>query len=311
MFEQKNQTVCKEKFISMGTIMQQWLEYKKLFVKKSTLYCYQRTVTKILIPFFSDIQINDITDNLLNEFLCQLSNHFTDKTTMDISVVMNQIFQFAYERGYIKDIKKMQCKTVKKKTDPETLTLEEQRRLTDFLITDIDSSKLGILLCLYTGLRLGEICGLQWKDINIRSGRIKIKRTIQRISDSKGHTEFLIDSPKTTSSEREIPIPEFLMPYLKRYASESEVYITTGTENFTQPRTYQLRFKTYLKRCELPEYHFHTLRHTFATRAIELGFDLKSLSEILGHFDVKTTLALYVHPSMELKQKEMNKFSFL
>ena len=311
MFEPKSRILCEEKFSSMEMIMKQWLEHKKLFVKKSTLCCYQRTITKILMPRFTDSSIKDINDDFLNDLLLHLSEHYSPKTITDISIIVNQVFQFAYERGYTTDIKKMPCKSAKRKVFPETLTLEEQRLLTNFLITDIDLSKLGILLCLYTGLRLGEICGLQWKDINIQSGRIKIKRTIQRISDSEGHTEFLIDSPKTASSEREIPIPKILIPYLEKYISTSETYVTTGTENFIQPRTYQLRLKAYLKLCGLPNYHFHTLRHTFATRAIELGFDPKSLSEILGHFDVKTTLALYVHPSMELKQKEMNKFSFL
>ena len=317
MLEQRNLTICKEKssdfenFVTMEMIMQEWLEYKRLFVKKSTLCCYQRIVAKILIPWFADMQINAITDDFLNELLSWLLNSYNTKTATDIIVIVNQIFQFAYERGYITYQLKMRCKIAKKKSLPEVLSLDEQRRLTKFLISDMDASKLGILICFYTGIRLGEICGLQWKDINMQSRRMKIKRTIQRISDSKGHTEFLIDSPKTASSEREIPIPEILMPYLEKHISAPETYVTTGVETFMQPRTYQLRFKTYLKNCALPEYHFHTLRHTFATRAIELGFDPKSLSEILGHFDVKTTLALYVHPSMELKQKEMDKFSLL
>jgi integrase len=317
MLKEKTYTICQdhsnclEEAVSVEIVMREWLEYKKSFVKKSTLCCYQRIVMKTLIPYFTDVQINDITDEFLNRLLLQLLDSYTSKTATDIIVILNQIFQFSYERGYIAHQLKMQCKIAKKKSLPEVLSLDEQRKLTKFLLTDMDASKLGILICLYTGIRLGEICGLQWKDINMQSSRMKIKRTVQRISDSKGHTQFLIDTPKTVSSEREIPIPEVLMPYLKQYISASETYITTGAEIFTQPRTYQLRFKAYLKHCELPEYHFHTLRHTFATRAIELGFDPKSLSEILGHFDVKTTLALYVHPSMELKQKEMNKFSLL
>ncbi|MBQ3490900.1 MAG: site-specific integrase [Clostridia bacterium] len=317
MFEEQIETIGRNKSeyfentVSVQNLMQQWLEYKKLFVKKSTFCCYQRIVTKILMPYLKDIRMNDINDELLNELLFQLIHSYHSKTVTDIIVIVNQILQFAYERGYIRNQLKLHCKITKKKPLPEVLSHEEQQKLTNFLISDSDSSKLGVLICLYTGIRLGEICGLQWKDINIQSGIIKIKRTIQRISNSKGKTEILIDTPKTASSAREIPIPEILIPYLEKHMSATDAYVTTGTEKYTQPRTYQLRLKAYLRCCELPDYHFHTLRHTFATRAIELGFDPKSLSEILGHFDVKTTLALYVHPSMELKQKEMNKFSFL
>ena len=173
-------------------------------------------------------------------------------------------------------------------------------------------SKIGILLSLYTGLRLGELCGLQWKDINLSKGTIYVNKTIQRIEKEDGSTFMLIDSPKTISSERMIPIPSFLIPILNNIKTENSLdYVSTGNGSFTQPRTYQARLKSYLKDCDLPNYHFHTLRHTFASRAIELGFDPKSLSEILGHSNVKITLDLYVHPSMESKQAQMNRFTDL
>ena len=166
------------------------------------------------------------------------------------------------------------------------------------------------MLSLYTGLRLGELCGLQWQDVNLSKNTISVNKTIQRIENENGGTSMLIDSPKTVSSERVIPIPDFLIPILRNIKTETATdYVTTGKNTFTQPRTYQARLKTYFKDCGLENYHFHTLRHTFASRAIELGFDPKSLSEILGHSNVKITLDLYVHPSMESKQEQMNRFT--
>ena len=159
---------------------------------------------------------------------------------------------------------------------------------------------------------MGELCGLQWKDVDLKKRTLCINKTIQRIEDENGTTFLLIDSPKTISSERVIPIPNFLIPLLYGIKTKNESdYVSTGKPTFTQPRTYQSRLKSYLKKCELPDYHFHTLRHTFASRAIELGFDPKSLSEILGHSSVKITLDLYVHPSMEAKKEQMDLFKNL
>ena len=184
-------------------------------------------------------------------------------------------------------------------------SLTEQKRLTDFLLDDIDLSKIGILLSLYSGIRLGELCGLQWNDIDMAEKTIYIKRTIQRIEGG-----FCIDTPKTVYSERIVPIPCFVFEILQKHENKNKMcYVVSGNENFVKPRTYQSRFKRYLKQCNLPDYHFHTLRHTFATRAIELGFDPKSLSEILGHANTKITLDLYVHPSIEAKQEQMNRFA--
>ena len=158
-------------------------------------------------------------------------------------------------------------------------------------------------------MRIGELCALQWGDIDLENDCIYIRRTVQRISDGSGKTYFHTGSPKTLHSERDIPLPACLKPLFLSFHNENpEIYVTNGNPSFTQPRTYQCRFKKYLKSCGLPSYKFHSLRHSFASRAIELGVDPKTLSTLLGHSNVRMTLDLYVHPSFEQKKREINRF---
>lgn len=287
-------------------ICMRWLQAKKLAVKESTYARYKTIVERHLYKQFSGQRISQITEQSVQSFAELLIENHKPKTVRDILVILGQILTFANERG--------ECRTVKiniklpkeRKGRIEVLTPIQYDRLLLYLQSHPDLQHLGVLVCLQTGLRLGEICGLRFGDIDFENRTISINRTIQRIRDENGGTKFLIDTPKTENSIREIPIPDFLMKYFKSYQNyKKTAYLLTGTENFTQPRTYQNRFKRYLRECGLPEVSFHTLRHTFASRAVELGFDVKSLSEILGHANVNITLNRYVHSSMEQKRKQM------
>lgn len=305
-----SETKMKQLNIPMNDLLDIWLETKKICVKPSTLAQYRRIVRKTLKPEFDGLTTRTVSSDTLRAMAEALLDKYSAVTTQMVMTVTNQILQFMCENGYADKKPQAKIRFSKHYKRPEILTITEQRRLTNFLLDDMNLSKMGILLCLYTGLRVGELCGLQWKDIDMTSKIIRVKRTVQRISDGSGHTYFLIGTTKTEHSEREIPLPTFLINLIKDFEPQNKsFYVTSGSENFTQPRTYQNRFKRYLKECNVSEYHFHTLRHTFASRAIELGFDAKSLSEILGHSDVKITLALYVHPSLEQKRREMELFS--
>ncbi len=164
-------------------------------------------------------------------------------------------------------------------------------------------------------LRKDEICALKWEDISFVDNCIYIKKTMQRVqvngkSDHK--TKIIITCPKSNCSFRIIPIPKVLLIYLKEFQNKSDSYLLTGDANkIIEPRTMQNRFKSILEKLKIEPANYHSLRHTFATRCVELGFDVKSLSEILGHASINITLNRYVHPSMELKQKNMNKLSCL
>ena len=181
----------------------------------------------------------------------------------------------------------------------------------NYLFQHPDPLELGILTALYGGLRIGELCALQWKDIHFESGIIQISKTILRIQkedrNDKKKTQVLIGHPKTDSSKRLIPMPAFILEFLGNFRQGSEIYLITGTKFYMEPRMCLEKYKKILKKAGLDSYTFHTLRHTFATRCVEKGFDPKSLSEILGHANVNTTLQNYVHPSIDLKKEQMDR----
>ncbi len=287
-----------------------WLQSKKPYIKQSTYSHYLSVSESHINSFFKNTRITELSDSKIQSFLTELMQTLKPKTVRDILTVLGQISNYAAEQGLCN---KLPAKIKLPKDNADTMKILspiEQQRLVMFLKSGLDLQKLGILICLYTGMRLGEICGLRWEDIDFANGIIKVRRTIQRIGDETGGTRFLIDTPKTQKSIRDIPVPDFLMSCLREYTcSNLSAYILTGTTQFIQPRTYQNRFKAFLRNCGLSEeFHFHTLRHTFASRAIELGFDPKTLSEILGHSNVNITLNRYVHSSMDLKRRNMELF---
>jgi integrase len=192
---------------------------------------------------------------------------------------------------------------------------QEQEKLCEFLTSDLDKFNTGILLCLFTGLRIGEICGLCWEDVSIAERTLKIRQTAQRVqnTDAQGSkTQIIFSSPKSAGSMRTIPIPDSLLPIIKKHKkAENGFFLTNSSKKFVEPRLMQFHFHKVLKECGIASANFHALRHTFATRCIELGMDVKSLSEILGHSSITITMDRYVHPSMDIKRENMNKLSEL
>ena len=196
------------------------------------------------------------------------------------------------------------------KKEMRVLSIEEQKKLTTYLYKEIDVYKFGILLALYTGIRIGELCGLKWEDFDDKC--IKIKRTVQRLKgDTAGETKLFIGTPKTNTSIRTIPIPCFFKETIEMFKkiSNEEYVLGTSKIHLAEPRILQWKFKKYLIEADIEKANFHSLRHTFATRSIECGCDVKSLSEILGHSSVQTTLNKYVHSSFKLKSENINKLA--
>ena len=191
----------------------------------------------------------------------------------------------------------------------------EQGTLSKYLCKKLSPCNLGILLCLYTRLRIGEICALKWGDIFIEEQYLFVHQSMQRIQLNRisgKKTEIVIQSPKSDCSIRRIPIPYEVLQLLIPVKKPDEAFLLTGSAySYIEPRCMENQFKSVMKACGISNVNFHTLRHTFATRCVELGFDVKSLSKILGHASVNITLNRYVHPSMELKQENMNLLSSL
>jgi len=195
------------------------------------------------------------------------------------------------------------------------LTVSEQEKLKNHIQNNLDCKSLGVLISLYTGVRLGELCALQWKDIDFYEEEIKVTKTLQRIKNTDENdnrkTKVIIDKPKSVKSVRNIPLPSFLFNILKEYRKgyTADTYILTGNLRYMDNRVYQDKFKQYIKLAGLQDINFHATRHTFATRAIEHGIDVKTVSELLGHSSVKFTLERYVHSSKEHKKQSMEKMA--
>lgn len=299
-----------------------WLNYQRNNVKESTHAHYHYICYRHIIPKLGKYEITKISTVLLDLYINELLTNgridsqggLSKKTVSDIIVVLKSILQYAKMKEYniVCQFKHLNIK--KERKEIRILSPLEQKQLKETLCDQINEVKLGIYICLYTGIRIGEICALKWEDINLEERLIYIRSTLQRIqvtdSNSSKKTRIMISTPKTSSSLRSIPIPDYLFEVLSENKRDPEIFVLTGKANhFMEPRSLQYQFKKILKEANIEYVNFHVLRHTFASRCIELGFETKSLSEILGHATVNMTLNKYVHTSFNLKYEQMQKLN--
>ena len=287
---------------------EEWLSAARLRVKESSYANYKNILNKHILPVLGGEHISALTASRINEFI-----HFkltrgrlngkgglSAKSVRDILTVYRSIERYVYREYGIRESNFTMPKTEQHNTD--VLTPAERRSLENYLINNMSLTNLAVLLCLFTGLRIGELCGLKWEDIDFSACTLSVKRTVQRITKN-GKSQVIIGSPKSHTSVRVVPIPEFLMTLLNQYKSVGDFYIITNSSKPTEPRTIQNRFKSILKACSIRTVNFHLLRHTYATVCIEKGFDPKTLSELLGHSNAAITLNRYVHSSMDVKKE--------
>lgn len=284
--------------------MDRWLQSIKFLVKSSTYAHYYSIVKNHIKPYLGNMEVRNIKPVTLEVFMNQkFEEGFSNKTIRDMIVVLKQILSYA-NISFKFRLPKLQKKDIK------ILTKKEQKILEKEILKRKDLSSYGVLLSLYTGLRIGEVCALKWNDIDLNKKVIHINHTMLRIMDTESHskTRVMIEEPKTEHSKREIPICKFLYQILVEIKPiNNNTYFLTGTKDYIEPRTYYNKYQKLLDNVGIKKYGFHSLRHTFATRCIEIGMDPKSLSEILGHSDVKVTLSLYVHPTNYLKSVYLEK----
>lgn len=307
------------KKITVSQLLEEWLNWKKDMIKESTFVRYHSLINKHILPELGGYYLSSLSAEMVNTFLrSELRGGKQDgnkglsaKTVLDIRSILILSFEYARQQKYPCMINGKLFSPRNQQPAIQVLTREEQGRLEKILFDDPHPVELGILIALYGGLRVGELCALQWGDIQLENGIVRVSKTMMRIpdldSDGARKTKILIDCPKTESSNRIIPLPAFLITFLSEYRKEGDAYILTGTSSWMEPRLCQRRYKKVLERAKLPCFTFHTLRHTFATRCVEMGFDTKSLSEILGHANVSTTLQRYVHPSLDVKKEQMER----
>ena len=251
-------------------------------------------------------QLNDFISFKLVSGRINGKGGLSAKSVRDIMTIYRSIENYAAREFGIKETHFTMPKIEKKQTD--ILTSDERKRLESYLLHNQNKTNIAVLLCLFTGLRVGELCGLKWEDIDFDNAVLYVKRTVQRVN-KYGKSEVVIGSPKSKTSVRTVPIPAFVLDILRNYRSCVDFYIITGKSNPTEPRTMQNRFKAILKICGIRNVNFHLLRHTYATVCIEKGFDPKTLSELLGHADAAITLNRYCHPSMQIKKDYVSRLS--
>lgn len=297
-----------------------WLRSIQASVKDSTWIKYRNILKCSIVPRLGNTNLSEIDYSVVSALCNDLmesggkdQSGLATKTVADALSLTKAVIKYASRMKYMTDRTALDVSVKVKNAPLRVLSIKEQQILIAELTEELDFTGLGIYICLFTGIRVGELCALTWDDISLENNMIHIHSTMQRIQtpDGKKKTAILIAEPKSQCSIRDIPIAGTLREKLMQQ-SVKEGYVLTGNKNrYVEPRTMQNRFKAIVEQCGIQNAHFHTLRHTFATRCIEVGFDVKSLSEILGHANVSITLNRYVHPSMELKQKNMDKLSEL
>lgn len=299
-----------------------WFDSIRPHIKDSTANKYRNLLNSYILPIYGTKALDQVTFDFIESQCNNLLLHggkngtgLSPKTVADTLSVIRNILKFAIRKGKVVpcDGSVVQIKQAQKQM--RVFSKTEQECLYEYLSSEINPCNIGILICLFTGLRVGEICALRWEDISFTEQTVFVHQTMQRIQDKSNlgkKTKIVLTTPKSACSIRTIPIPEPLVTILTDYKTSPNGYLLTNSESsFIEPRTMQNKFKTVLKDCEIESANFHALRHTFATRCIELGFDVKSLSEILGHATVNITMNRYVHPTLDMKKENMKKLSSL
>lgn len=289
-----------------------WKEYKRPYVKQSTMAAYLLILENHLLPAFGEndsLPEQSVQSFVLEKIECGLSV----KSIKDILIVLKMVMKFGVKNEWMNyyewDIK---YPTNSANKELEVLSVSNHRKILDHIQSHFTFTGLGIYISLSTGLRIGEICALKWNDINIIEGTITVSRTIERIymiEGEKKHTELVISSPKTKNSCREIPMSKELLAIVKplKKIVNDNFYVLTNDEHPTEPRTYRNYYNGLMEKLGIPRLKYHGLRHSFATRCIEAGCDYKTVSVLLGHSNISTTLNLYVHPNMEQKKRCITK----
>ena len=285
-----------------------WKEKKRNQVKLTSLAAYSTCIDKYLLPVFHNI--TDITEQSVRKFIeTKLKDGLSLKSIRDILVVLKMIVRFAGSMHIPVDwdCRLLLPKDLKNKS-LHVFTQSQQTMLMNYLTSNQTPKNIGILICLSTGLRIGEICGIKWKDMDLKSETLSVNKTVCRTyleNQDLKKTEVLITSPKTLHSYRTIPLPTQVKRILAKISKgkDPEMFFLTSSSRPMEPRTYRNYFRKVLKSLGLPQVKFHCLRHSFATRCIENQCDYKTVSAILGHADISTTLNLYVHPSFDQKRR--------
>lgn len=293
---------------NISEIVKLWREDKKQYIKKSSYAAYMLLIENHLLPVFGDCEV--IEEAGVQAFvLKKLEQGLSQKTIKDMLIVLKMILKFGAKNKWLEHNQfDIQYPTERENPQLEVLSRTNQKKIMNYIQAHFTFRNLGVYICLSSGMRIGEICALTWEDIDVNTGIVSVRRTIQRIytvEDGVRKTELLLDTPKTKNSIRDIPISRDLLRILKpiKKIVNNSFFVLTNDAKPTEPRTYRSYYENFMKELDIPKLKFHGLRHSFATRCIESNCDYKTVSVLLGHSNISTTLNLYVHPNMEQKKK--------
>ena len=291
--------------------LKEWLElYVKPSAKERTYKKYLRQAEKYIVPALGEYEMDALTAVRLQRFSASLTERglATNTTNGIVSVLKSSLKQavaFGMANRQFAD-----CIVRPKSREKKVVSFckEEQKKIERYILEKRKPKLFGVIFCLYTGLRIGELLALTWSDLDFASGVLTVTKSCHD-SWKNGRYVKVFDAPKTQNSERVIPIPRQLLCYLKKLKTHTRCpFVVTGkTEQGAQVRSYQKTFELLLRKLGIPHKGFHALRHTFATRALEVGMDVKTLAEILGHKNPMITLQRYAHSMIEHKTEMMNK----
>lgn len=307
---------------SLESIAGEWLDSLKPTVKESTWNKYHNLLRLHILPELGSLTLCQLNYDVIKRYCNYLISSggkkgqgLSEKYVSDTLSVIRSVLRYTSQKGYMLtfDLQSIQVRQHQKEI--RVLSTSEQNKLSKYLFSNPNEYNIGILVSLFTGIRVGELCALRWEDISFPDQTLHIHHTMQRVqihSEGSRKTDVVVTTPKSACSIRTIPIPDTLFAVIaKKYSTGKGYFLTNSESRIIEPRTMQNRFKAALSSSGLPEVNYHVLRHTFATRCVELGFDIKSLSEILGHANVNITMNRYVHPSMDLKKQNMQLLSDL
>lgn len=293
-----------------------WKEDKKQYVKRSTFAAYTLLIENHILPSFGEMALVEEQDVQTFVFR-KLNEGLSHKTIKDILIVLKMILRFG-AKNQMTEYRQIDIKfpTERDKHSIDILNRSHQKQIMEYIRLHFTFKNLGIYICLSAGMRIGEICALTWDDLDVENGIIHVRKTIQRIYVIEKHrkyTEVILDTPKTKNSIREIPMTKNLLKMIRpiKKIVNGNFYVLTNEPKPTEPRTYRNYYKQFMQSLGLPLMKFHGLRHSFATRCIESKCDYKTVSVLLGHSNISTTLNLYVHPNLEQKKRCMEQMSRL
>ena len=296
--------------------MEHWMESELLgCIKASSWQTYRSQLTRHLLPALGDYKLLQITPKVIQAFVGRLeASGLATATIRSVYRLLSAAMRFALDEGVIP---KNPCRKIRlhpsESAEQRVLSRSEQERMR---LAANHRGDLPALLGLYSGMRLGEVCALKWSDIDWEKKTITVRRTVQRIARqgaeaSSSKTILMVGTPKSTRSHRVLPVPAFILDGLRAMLSQpsASAYVFGAAERAAEPRTIQRRFQRLMERLGIAGAHFHPLRHSFATRLLELGVDIKTVSALLGHGSARTTLDFYAHSLLEQQRSAMERLA--